>query len=231
VITLPSWISAHKGDAARSTFWLVKLGLSTPLYLADCDQPIVYDGHTFTPTLLAVDGFQGDASSSSGNGGRVSLATGEPHWQPFLEEIAGGNRNFEVSVWEAWANMAVYPSAVPPANAVRAAAVTKVEAAEWDAEWLALTLGPAADPSLGRLPFREYGPTCTYRRFKGPQCGYSGVETTCDRTIEACTARSNAARFGGFEQINDADEAVGTWNWHVDEAYFTGTVTFRLRGV
>jgi phage-related protein len=230
-MTLPAWISTHKGDAVRSTFWLVKLGLATPLYLTDCDQPIVYDGHTFTPAPCTVDGLQNDSAAGAGNGGRLMLATGGTYWQPLLAEIAGGTRTFEVTVWEAWLDVTALPSAAPPANAVRLVAVTRVEAAEWDTEWLALTLGPAASPSLGRLPFREYGPSCTYRRFKGPQCGYSGAETTCDRTIEACTARSNATRFGGFEQINTLDEAVGVWNWQVGEVYYTGTVTFRLRGV
>lgn len=229
-MALPSWISTHKGDTVRSTWMLVKLGLATPLYLTDCDQPIVYDGHTFTPALLSVDGVQADLSMASGSAGRLTLSSGGGHWQPLLEEIAGGNRNFEVSIWEAWLDPTTLPSPVPPANAVRSVAVSRIEAAEWDVSLFVATLAPSADPSLGRLPFREYGPSCTYRRFKGAQCGYSGAATSCARTIEDCTAKSNQTRFGGFELLNDADEAVGVWNWTVGEVYYTGTVTFRLRG-
>ncbi len=230
-MALPSWISTHRGDAVRSTFWLVKLGLASPLYLTDCDQPIVYDTHTFTPTLLTVDGMQSDSSSSAGNGGRLALASGGTYWQPLLAAIAGGLRTFDVSVWEAWLDVAALPSPAPPANAVRLAGVTRVEAAEWDSEWLALTLGPSADPALGRLPFREYSTACTYRKYKGAQCGYTGSETTCDRTWATCLARGNNARFGGFVDIVSKDEVPATWNWQTGSVDYTGTVMFRPREV
>jgi phage-related protein len=236
VITLPAWISTHRGDGVRSTFWLVKVGLSTPIYVTDCDQPIVYDGHTFASAPLSVDGLQADEAGTTGNGGRLAIASGGSEWRAILAAIAGGSRAFEVTVWEAWLDPTTLPSAVPPANAVRLAAVTKAEAAEGDAEWLTLTLGPSASPSLGRLPFREYSDSCTYRRFKGPQCGYTGSDTTCERTWAACTAKSNTGRFGGFYYsggvvgLNAADEYVAVWDWVTDDIPYTGTVTFRLRG-
>lgn len=194
--TLGTWISAHKGDTVRGTFWLVKLGLSTPVYLTGCDQPVVYDGHAFEPDPLTVEGIQGDGAAVSGSGGRLTLIPGGTYWQALLADIAGGNRTFEVTLWEAWLDPANFPSPVPAE--VRLVALTRVEAAEWGRGEIAFTLGPASDPALGRIPFREYQTICSYRAFKGAQCGYSGVETTCDRTFDACTARSNTARFGGF---------------------------------
>jgi phage-related protein len=35
-----------------------------------------------------------------------------------------------------------------------------------------------------------------YRGFRGVLCGYAGVDTTCARTLAACLAKGNVARFG-----------------------------------
>lgn len=226
--TLPSWIAAHAADAARATFWLVKLHLSTPLYLTDCDQPVYWDSETWLPVPMKVEGFQADATSAAANGGRLALASGGAHWQPLLAEVAGGTRDFEVSIWEVWLDPAALPSAVPESDAVRMVAVTRVEGAQWDREWATFTLGPSSDPALGRLPFREYAPTCTYRTFKGAQCGYAGSEVECNRTLARCVALSNSARFGGFQSMR-ADEEVVTWNWTSGGIDYTASVTLRRR--
>lgn len=209
-MALPSWISTHKGDAARATFWLVKLGLTTPVYLTDCDQPIFWDSQTFAPFPLDVEGFQTDLGSAAAGGGALSLATGGSWWEALVGEIAGGKRDFEVTIWEAWLDPAAFPSAVPPADAVRLVAVTKVESGEWGGDWIRFTLGPTADPSLARLPGRDYSTICTYRTYKGGQCGYAGSETTCDRLLATCTTRGNEARFGGFPTL-PAEEAELQW--------------------
>ena len=227
-MSLPSWISDHKADPARATFWLVRLGLATPIYLTDGDQPVFWDSHTFAKAPLKVEGIQADVASATANGGRLSLASGGSYWQPLLAEIAGGARDFEVKLWEAWLDPAALPSAVPPTNGVRLVAVTKVEAAEWDREWATFTLGPSADPALARLPFREYGPACTYRRFKGPQCGYAGSETECDRTLARCTALSNSARFGGFRYL-PAEEVEVTWKWQTGGVDYISSISIRRR--
>ncbi len=38
---------------------------------------------------------------------------------------------------------------------------------------------------------------CNYR-FKDANCGYAGADTTCTKTLAACTAKSNEGRYGGF---------------------------------
>lgn len=38
-------------------------------------------------------------------------------------------------------------------------------------------------------------------KFKGPQCGYSGNSTTCDKTLADCRAHGNSVRFGGEPTI------------------------------
>ena len=222
--TLGTWIAAHKSDEVRATFWLVKLGLSPPIYLTDCDQPIVFDFHTFEAAPISVTGLQSDAAEAGG--GRLALAPGDAAWVAVLAAFAAGTRTFEVTFWEAWLDIEDFPSPVPAE--VRAVAATRVEAAEWSREGVVLTLGPASDPALSRLPFREYQTICTYRAFKGAQCGYSGVETTCDRTLAACTARSNTARFGGFLSFVK-DGQVITAQYTVNGVSTSDSVTVNLR--
>ena len=48
-----------------------------------------------------------------------------------------------------------------------------------------------------RLPRRTHAPRCPWV-FKSTDCGYSGAETSCGKTISDCTARGQTANFGGF---------------------------------
>ncbi len=227
--TLPAWIAAHVADRVRATFWLVEVSLDSTLYLTDCDQPIYFGGHEYVPTVLSVEGIQADAASASANGGQLKLASGGAHWQPIIAAIAGGTRDFPVTLREAWLDVTKYPSAVPPANGVRLVGSTRVEAAKWDRGEITLTLGPSADPALSRLPFREYGGgICTYRRFKGAQCGYSGSETECDRTSSRCSALGNSARFGGFPSL-PKDGYVAHWTWNDGVTTYTAEIEFLRR--
>jgi len=230
MMALPAWIAAHKGDSTRATFWLVKVDLSTSLYLTNCDQPIVFDGHTFIPHKLVVDGLQSDGASTSASGGRLQLATGGATWTALIGAIATGARAFSVTFWEVWIDPSALPSVVVGSTSWRLVATTKCEAAEWGAEVLTLTLGPSADPALSRLPFRDYSVDCTYRKFKGAQCGYAGADTTCARTYAACTAKANTGRFGGFTSINTSDSATAEWQWEDGQQNaYTGSVDFSLR--
>lgn len=228
-MSLGTWITAHKGDATRATFWLVKLGLPTPVYLTDCDQPIVYDGNSFTPDPLTVDGFQSDTANLLGSGGRLTLATGGSYWVDLIGAIATGNRTFEVTFWEAWLDVTVFPSPVPAA--VRPVAATCVESAEWDQQQISFTLGPLSNPALHRLPAREYSATCLYAKtggFKGPLCGYSGSATTCDGASATCVSLSNQTRFGGFGSFLTESQDV-TFEWTNEGVPYTGILTVTRR--
>ena len=67
----------------------------------------------------------------------------------------------------------------------------------FDAKWAYFTLG-AGNPFNRRFPGNRIMKShCVYRRFKGDRCGYTGSETTCDRTLTQCRAFNNQARFGG----------------------------------
>jgi hypothetical protein len=58
-----------------------------------------------------------------------------------------------------------------------------------------------------RNPLLDVFPSCLYNRkicrfkFKDSDCGYSGGETTCNKTMTDCLARNNESNFGGFPAI------------------------------
>lgn len=59
-------------------------------------------------------------------------------------------------------------------------------------------------------PREEFTPTCRFR-FKSPRCGYVGVATTCDRSLNNCFALANQVRFGGFPDSPKPDDKLPLW--------------------
>ena len=49
-----------------------------------------------------------------------------------------------------------------------------------------------------QCPVMKYRASCQVRRFKDCRCGYTGEETTCDRTFDRCKELGNEANFRGF---------------------------------
>ena len=47
-------------------------------------------------------------------------------------------------------------------------------------------------------PVAKYRASCQVRRFKDSRCGYSGNETSCDRTFARCKELGNEENFRGF---------------------------------
>ncbi len=68
-----------------------------------------------------------------------------------------------------------------------------------DVMWVNFTLG-FPSPMSRRFPLYRYlADHCRYvGHFKGAECGYAGDDASCDGTLDACRAKSNSGRFGGF---------------------------------
>lgn len=69
-----------------------------------------------------------------------------------------------------------------------------------DAKWVHFVLG-AASPYLMRFPRNRFLKNYCRWVFASEDCGYTGAETTCDKTLTQCRLRSNSARFGGFPGV------------------------------
>ncbi|MBS4760301.1 MAG: hypothetical protein KHX03_06350 [Clostridium sp.] len=52
-----------------------------------------------------------------------------------------------------------------------------------------------------QAPAMKYRTTCQVRRFKDCRCGYTGEETSCDRTFERCKELGNHENFRGYPQM------------------------------
>lgn len=50
-------------------------------------------------------------------------------------------------------------------------------------------------------PVMKFRTSCQVRRFKDVRCGYTGSETTCDRTLTRCKELNNSHNFRGFPSI------------------------------
>ena len=51
------------------------------------------------------------------------------------------------------------------------------------------------------LPSRKYSRNHCGWKFKSLDCGYTGDETTCNKTLARCRVLGNSTRFGGFPSI------------------------------
>lgn len=78
----------------------------------------------------------------------------------------------------------------------------RFELVSWDIDshFASFKLG-ASNPFTLKYPCRAiYADFCQWK-FKSLQCGYSGVETSCDKSLTRCRQLSNSPRFGGFNGV------------------------------
>ena len=59
----------------------------------------------------------------------------------------------------------------------------------------------AASPFSIIVPKRRYIKQYCYWKFKGIECGYTGVAATCDKSLIQCKEYNNSGRFGGFPGV------------------------------
>ena len=59
------------------------------------------------------------------------------------------------------------------------------------------TLGTTSLFNKQYPPRKMYANFCSFK-FGGEKCLYSGIETTCNKTLSNCRDRNNSVRFGGF---------------------------------
>lgn len=70
-----------------------------------------------------------------------------------------------------------------------------------DVKWATFQLG-AENPYLRRFPLNMFKRNvCQWAVFKGPDCAYSGPETTCNRKLGTCISYGNQARYRGFPSL------------------------------
>ena len=67
-------------------------------------------------------------------------------------------------------------------------------------EWATFKLG-AKNPFTKQFPPRKILKAFCGWKFKSVECGYTGPETVCDKTLTTCRLYNNSPRFGGFPGV------------------------------
>ncbi len=65
-------------------------------------------------------------------------------------------------------------------------------------------------------------PSCRWKVFKGTECGYAGVGTSCDRSYTQCNDYSNTANFGGFRWLPSIVDKPIWWGKETSFVYTGG---------
>ena len=225
-MALDPYFEAHRTDPVEATQWLVEILFPVPQRLTNCVQPIVYGGNTYAASPLKVEGVSTDSSDVQTSSAGLSIGAGDDYWPTLIAALAEDEQHPEVVLYQA--AFAIPPVSATPA-AVRTVGRFLLESAEVTTREVRLTLSPVADPTLGRLPLRDYGGgTCTYRVPGGPQCGAAAAAAGCPRTWTACGGFANQARFGGFREL-PPEEVEITWRWVNGETLMEETLTLRRR--
>lgn len=197
---MTTWIDSHANDASVWRVQLVQWTVSGSTYnWAVYDVPVVTDGGdgepvaTWSPCAIQVSGIssrQGESAS------KASLVFANADGSFTARAFASPGTS--ISVYEAWLD----PTG---RNVLPQQCVTLfdgiVDAWELSGDMLTLALTPAVPPGSVIVPRRTIT-TVGSALFKSAACGYTGATTSCNRTLAACQALSNDARFCGFPQLD-----------------------------
>lgn len=196
---LPAYIEAHRTDTVRRYAFLLKLSTPTRQCLTDADLPVVYGGATYSPSrALEVSNLTWASSGSEVVSADVEIGNGDAAFGILVSGFVGTNRSPAAVLYLAWFDAAAQDMTVQAAHRL---IVGRCDSPSWDSSRVTFSIVPPADGAAEKVPFRVYGTSCTYRKFKGGPCGYTGPAASCDRSYASCTALGNASRFGGFRYM------------------------------
>ena len=186
---LPLNVKIEKNKIATDSAWIILLEVTIDQYnfkLAKNASDVSYGGHTYQAF-----NFEIDATKETSRGEiptielRVSNVTDLLH--PYIEAYNGGvGGTVKITVVNSNYLSETYPSLTfDILNTVV------------DNYFVYFTLG-AVSPLRKRFPkYRYISDLCNWE-FKSVECGYSGSETSCNRTYSRCSELGNTSRYGGF---------------------------------
>lgn len=217
-MSLPAYVTAHKGDPNVAHFFLVKIECSPPQYLTDCDQALVYGGNTYVATRsLEVAAVGASAGARDIVSGSVKIGNADAAFGILVSGFVATAAMPAVTIYDAWLDVTASNLTV---QAAYVALLGRATSPSWDSSWVSFNIAPYIDNESEKIPWRAYSTNCSYRVFKGPQCGYAGAGATCNRSYAQCSTYANTARFGGFRNIPAED-----YEW---VAGFQGSVRIKL---
>lgn len=193
--TLPAEVVQDSINPYSGGAWLMLCEIAIPTqdtqYLARNTEGVTYAGQDY-------DAFNFEVSeqvwTSDGSIPRITIRIAQDRnrvIESIINETQGGIDGV-VSVFKVGENFLDDPIPALHAN-------YDILSSESDDEWVTFTLG-IPNPLIAVIPKRIYtSKTCPFATpslFKGPECGYSGTDTECVGSYNACYAKGNQARFG-----------------------------------
>jgi lambda family phage minor tail protein L len=189
----------EKNKRENEPIWLYEVididGNGTNKYFAENNEDVIYPSSTGGITYKAFpikhnsisEGSQGEVDQV-----KVTFGNATREFQGYIE--AYDIRGVQVNIKLVWANKLDDED-----NFVQF--TYYVDSFTGNEEAVEVTLSTKMNVMDVTLPKRIYLRGSCRWKFKGEECLYSGVETSCDKTKERCKALNNYLRFGGFPAI------------------------------
>lgn len=193
MLTLPSEIILAKNKLGDTTPWLITAEFllddgNTTVRVVNNNEDITVDGHTYYKYPFELEPIEANTR------GELTVATlvisNANRFLQYYVELYDGCVDSVVNIRIFNNNYKQY---------AKAALIWqfKIMSAVCTDTDIKFSLG-AKNPLLQRFPpYKYYASHCKWK-FKSVECAYSGADTTCARTIDACTTKNNTIRFGGY---------------------------------
>lgn len=202
--TLPASVVLEKNKLSTTNTWVILLDVTLPdstmLYITNNNEDVVFNGQTYTAIPFTLDDVKenskGELPTISLKISNITRSVQALMEDPDIEGMVGGTVRLQL------------------VNTLDLTGTTDfseldltftIMSSSSDAYWATFNLG-AGSPLNKRFPLDRYiASHCrfTFNNLTGkeglsPECGYVGVDTSCERTLSACQAKSNSERFGGY---------------------------------
>jgi len=153
---------------------------------------VVFDGQTYTKYAITHDNI---SESLDGSAVKVKLKIGNVNRtiQYYLENW-NGLRDAKVNILQVFFDELSTPSAVDLLTFFIADSAV-------DARDATFVLSSKFDVFDITLPRRKFYRSYCSHKFKDAGCAYSGVETTCNKSMQRCKELGNIHRYGAFPAI------------------------------
>ena len=183
-------------------FHLVAFNFSTPLRYTNCDVELVYGGNLYNPRPFDIPEI---SHSMDSNVDKITIEIDMADRDAsLLEEFVGGTPGDTYTH--------VYLQVLDDdMQAISTGTVFQGRIDSYNYVPPILTAVIASFHSLWNKRSMEIStPTCR-RNFGQADCGYSGVETWCDRSWSRCESLGNTDRFNGFRFLPGLEDSELWW--------------------
>ena len=191
---IPSTFRAEKNSPTNRPIFLYKIydyDGTNDLLFAEYDQTITFNGESFIAFPITHE-FIEESGNQEIPQIKMRASNVSRYIQAYLEQY--DLRGKRVDIILVWANQLNNPDV----KIVDTYYIDSYAANEKDVEFTLTSKFDVLDVSL---PSGKYLRTHCRWVFKSSECGYTGSETSCNRTFQRCQELNNVARFGGFPSI------------------------------